>query len=85
MAGEMEDRFIEWHTLEDVTVLTVRVDELRDVRPLTNFELPLSQDGRMSWDSFLEFKDEQMESIKKRKASLSASDTIWNGALAIQA
>jgi hypothetical protein len=85
MAGDMEARFIEWHTLDDVTVMTVNVEELGNVRPLTNFELPLSQDGRMSWDSFLEFKDEQMESIKKRKASLSASDTIWNGALAIQA
>jgi hypothetical protein len=85
MADQTEARFIEWHTLDHVTVLTVRVNESHNIRPLTNFELPLSQDGRMLWDSFLRFKDEQMESTKKRKASLSASDTIWNGASLIQA
>jgi hypothetical protein len=85
MAGETEARLIEWHTVGDITLLKVHVDELRNVRSTAGCELPLSQDGRMSWDSFLEFKDGQIELIKKRKASLSASDTIWNGALAVQA
>ncbi|KAI4755358.1 hypothetical protein E4T52_08293 [Aureobasidium sp. EXF-3400] len=40
--------------------------------------------GRISWDSFLEFKDDQTELVKKRKASLSASSAIWNGAPAIE-
>jgi hypothetical protein len=85
MAGETEARLIEWHTLGGVALLTVHVDELRNVRPMTSCKLPLSQDGRMSWESFLEFKDGQIELVKKRKASLSASDTIWNRALAVQA
>jgi hypothetical protein len=84
MEGDSEARLIEWHTLEGVTQLRVHVDELRNARPLTSCELPLSQSGRMSWESFLEFKGDQTELVKKRKASLSASSAIWNGAPAIE-
>jgi hypothetical protein len=84
MAGETEARLIEWHTLEGVTELTVHVGELCSISPPTSCELPLSQDGRMSWKAFLEFKDDQTELVNKRKASLSASSAIWNGAPTIE-
>lgn len=85
MAGETEAKLIEWHTLEGVSQLTVHVDERRNVRPLTSCETSYSQEGKMSWDAFVEFKDDQTELVKKRKASLSASSTIWNEALTVQA
>ncbi|KAI4747655.1 hypothetical protein E4T50_02074 [Aureobasidium sp. EXF-12298] len=71
MAEKTEARLMEWHTVEGVTQLTVHVEELRN-------------NGRISWNSFLEFKDDQTELVKKRKASLSASSTIWNEAPAIE-
>lgn len=84
-AGETESRLIEWQTLEGVSQLTVHVDERRNVHPPKSCETSLSREGRMSWDAFVEFKDDQTESVRKRKASLSASNTIWNEALAVQA
>jgi hypothetical protein len=84
MEEETEAKLIEWHTSEGVTQLTVRVDELRNVRTVTNCETSLAQDGGMSWDAFIEFKDEQNE-FKKRKALLSASSIIRNEALTVQA
>ena len=85
LAGETETRLIEWRTLEGVTQLKVHVDELHNIRPLTSCGTSLSQGGRMSWDAFVEFKDDQTELVKKRKASLSASNIIWNPALSVQA
>lgn len=85
MAGETEATLIEWNTLEGVTQLTVYVDELRNVRQLASCANPLSQGGRMSWNSCIEFKDDQNELTKKRNASLSASGGVWNGAPAIYA
>ncbi|KEQ74402.1 hypothetical protein M436DRAFT_44238 [Aureobasidium namibiae CBS 147.97] len=85
LAGETETRLIEWRTLEGVTRLKVHVDELHNIRPLTSCGTSLSQGGRMSWDAFVEFKDDQTELVKKRKASLSASNIIWNSALSVQA
>lgn len=84
MAGETEAKPIEWHTMEDVSQLTVRVDERRNVRLLKSCETSLSREGRMLWDAFVEFKMDQTELVRKRKASLSASSTIWNGAVTVQ-
>ncbi|KAH0385011.1 hypothetical protein KCU92_g3897, partial [Aureobasidium melanogenum] len=84
VSGEKEVTLIEWHTADGITSLTVCVEKAEDVRPLTNVEVPLSRDGRMSWDSFLEFKDNQVELTKRRKASLPTSDTIWDNVPAIQ-
>ncbi|CAD0087997.1 unnamed protein product [Aureobasidium vineae] len=84
MAGEKEVRLIEWHTKDGVTLLTVRVVEARNACPLTSGELQLSRNGRMSWDYFLEFQDDQVELTKRRKASLPASGTAWNGVPAVQ-
>ncbi|KAG9715797.1 hypothetical protein KCU73_g15821, partial [Aureobasidium melanogenum] len=84
VSGEKEVTLIEWHTADGTTSLTVCVEKAEDVRPLTNVEVPLSRDGRMSWDSFLEFKDNQVELTKRRKASLPTSDTIWDNVPAIQ-
>ncbi|KAH0161070.1 hypothetical protein KCU67_g6478, partial [Aureobasidium melanogenum] len=84
VSGEKEVTLIEWHTADGTTSLTVCVEKAEDVRPLTNVEVPLSRDGRMSWASFLEFKDNQVELTKRRKASLPTSDTIWDNVPAIQ-
>ncbi|KAI4731157.1 hypothetical protein E4T49_00874 [Aureobasidium sp. EXF-10728] len=85
MAGEKEVRLIDWHTKDGVTTLTVRVVEARNACSPNGGELHLSRNGRMSWDSFLEFQDDQVELTRKRKASLPASGATWNGVPAIQA
>ncbi|KAI4722568.1 hypothetical protein E4T48_01160 [Aureobasidium sp. EXF-10727] len=79
MAGEKEVRLIDWHTKD------VRVVEARNACSPNGGELHLSRNGRMSWDSFLEFQDDQVELTRKRKASLPASGATWNGVPAIQA
>ncbi|KAG9841403.1 hypothetical protein KCU98_g6035, partial [Aureobasidium melanogenum] len=82
--GEKEIILITWHTADDgITSLRVCVGKAEDVCPLTNVEVPHSRDGKMLWDSFLEFKDNQVELTKRRKASLSMSGTIWDNAPAI--
>lgn len=83
MAGEKEVVLIEWHTVDGITSLTVRVGKAHDVGSLTNAEVPLLRGGRISWDSFLEFKDRQVELTRSRKASLSGSSIISTGVPAI--
>ncbi|KEQ59255.1 uncharacterized protein M437DRAFT_78384 [Aureobasidium melanogenum CBS 110374] len=82
-AGEKEVISIKWHTADGITSLTVTIGKAEDVSPLSSIQVPLSQNGNMSWDSFLEFKDNQVE-LTRRKASLSVSSTIWDNAPAIQ-
>ncbi|KAG9948103.1 hypothetical protein KCU85_g5225, partial [Aureobasidium melanogenum] len=82
-AGEKEVISIKWHTADGITSLTVTIGKAEDVSPLTSIQVPLSQNGNMSWDSFLDFKDNQVE-LTRRKASLSVSSTIWDNVPAIQ-
>ncbi|KAG9698942.1 hypothetical protein KCU95_g1810, partial [Aureobasidium melanogenum] len=82
-AGEKEVISIKWHTADGITSLTVTTRKAEDVSPLTSIHVPLSQNGTMSWDAFLEFKDNQVE-LTRRKASLSMSSTIWDNVPAIQ-
>jgi len=83
VSGEKEVILIEWHTVDGITSLTVRVVKAHDVGPLTNVEVPLLRGGGISWDSFLEFKDRQVELTKGRKTSLSDSSIISTGVTAI--
>ncbi|KAH0360154.1 hypothetical protein KCU65_g9545, partial [Aureobasidium melanogenum] len=84
MAGEKEVVSIKWHTEDGITSLTVCVGEADNVLPPTGVEVPMSQNGRMSWNSFLDFRDNQVE-LTRRKASLSMSSTFWDNVPAIQA
>ncbi|KEQ98386.1 hypothetical protein AUEXF2481DRAFT_26767 [Aureobasidium subglaciale EXF-2481] len=84
LANEEEVRLVEWHTMDCVTLLTVRVEKARKVCPSISCVIPLLQDGMMLWDEFLEFKNEQVEFTKRRKASVPVGDTIWTGAPVIQ-
>ncbi|THW26079.1 hypothetical protein D6D19_02764 [Aureobasidium pullulans] len=78
---ENEVKLLEWHVVEGgVTLLTVRVDEAHKIMPLTGSDLHLLYDGRMLWNEFLDFKENQVESIKRRKASMSIGDAIWGRA-----
>ncbi|KAI5254009.1 hypothetical protein E4T42_02653 [Aureobasidium subglaciale] len=84
LANEEEVRLVEWHTMDCVTLLTVRVEKACKVCPSISCVIPLLQDGMMLWDEFLEFKNEQVEFTKRRKASVPVGDTIWTGAPVIQ-
>lgn len=83
VAGERETILIEWHTVNGITSLTVRVGKAHNVRPLTSDEDILPRNGMMLWDSFLEFKDSQVELTKRRKASLSIEGITQNEVPAI--
>lgn len=76
VVGEKEVVLIEWHTEDDITSLTVRVGKAHDVGSLTDIEVPLIRGGRISWGSFLEFRERQVELTNRRKASLSDSSII---------
>lgn len=83
-AEEKEITLIEWHTVDGITSLTVRVGGAHNARSVTSVEDILPRDGMISWDSFLEFKDSQVE-LTQRKASLSIEDIIGNEVPAISA
>lgn len=78
VAREKEVILIEWHTVDGITSLTVRVDKAHNVHPLTSDEDVLLRDGMTLWDSFLEFKENRVELTKRRKASLSIEGIIRN-------
>jgi hypothetical protein len=80
-ACDDEIKVLEWHVTDGTTTLTVGVEDAPKASTLVGVELPrLSQRGRMSWTAFLDFKDDQTESSRKRKDSMFASSTVWQGA-----
>lgn len=76
---EQETKVLEWQVIDGVTLLTVRIEDADKIPSLTS-DARLPENGRMWWSEYLEFKEGQEETVKRRKGSLPVSEVVPHGA-----